>query len=286
MGHYKTDHRTDPHTDPHKNDVDLSGRLSGTVLVVAGLDPSGGAGLLADARHVAFHGFHCAGVATALTEQDSAECAAMYATPAALVGVQLQRLVGDLGPAIRAVKVGMLANADVLVAVATALRPLAANVPIVVDPVLRATKGVALFVGDISGYASLLELATLVTPNLAELAMCTGSSEARNPEEMLAQAQRLRDQRLHGHPAVLAKGGHLPGDPVDILVTTDGGVTRFSGPRTSGPSPHGTGCALSTDIACRLATGASLVDAVSASVDRLRHLIAAARPVGRGRPFL
>jgi hydroxymethylpyrimidine kinase/phosphomethylpyrimidine kinase len=250
---------------------------SATVLVVAGLDPSGGAGLLADVRVVAGHGFHAAGVATALTEQDSAECVAMQPVAPELIARQLERLVGDLQ--IRAVKIGMVANGEIARAVAIALRPLEA--PIVVDPVLAATRGARLLDGDPrEALAPLLERATLVTPNLDELAALTGATIG-SLDELRDAARRLR-ARVQ---AVLAKGGHLAGDPVDVLIDAAGEL-ELPGKRIEGPPPHGTGCALSTEIACRLARGTPLREAIRDATARLRERIAAARSIGRGRPFL
>lgn len=256
-----------------------------SVLVVAGLDPSGGAGLLADARVVAQHGFHAAGVATALTEQDSLQCTWMHPVSAEVVSNQLARLIDDFE--VRAVKVGMLASVEVALAVAQALRRLGdAHVPIVVDPVLRATRGVPLL--DLNGATPhdalqpILELATLVTPNLDELQTLTGR-EIADPDGLREGARRLR---ARGPQAVLAKGGHLPGaEVIDVLLDGDGEID-FPGRRVEGPTPHGTGCALSSEIACRLAFGASLRDAVRAATERVRVRIAEARVVGRGRPFL
>jgi hydroxymethylpyrimidine/phosphomethylpyrimidine kinase len=252
-----------------------------TVLVVAGLDPSGGAGHLADTRVVLSHGFHVAGVATALTEQDSIQCSWMHPTAPEVVSSQLARLIDDFE--VRGVKVGMLANAQVVGAVSKALRRLANNkIPIVVDPILRATRGVHLLEGTPAHVLQpILELATLVTPNIEELATLTGR-HIDNPDEMREAAYHLRSRGPH---AVLAKGGHILGDPVDVLVDAQG-HTSIKGHRVEGPTPHGTGCALSSEIACRLAIGTPLREAVLASCERTRIRIAEARTVGRGRPFL
>jgi hydroxymethylpyrimidine/phosphomethylpyrimidine kinase len=252
-----------------------------TVLVVAGFDPSGGAGILADARLIEQHGFHCAGVVTALTEQDSLMCSWMHPVAPEIVSNQLARLIDDFE--IGAVKVGMLANQDVAGVVARILRRLSLQgVPVVIDPVLRATRGVPLLEGSPQlAYGAFLELATLITPNLGELATLTGR-DVKHPDEMRDAAERLRAK---GPKAVLAKGGHIEGDPVDILVDSQGEM-RFTGGRVEGPTPHGTGCALSTDIACRLAIATPLREAVQTATARVRQLIADARSVGRGRPFL
>jgi hydroxymethylpyrimidine/phosphomethylpyrimidine kinase len=252
-----------------------------TLLVVAGLDPSGGAGLLADSRVVLQNGFHVAGVATALTEQDSIQCSWMHPTSPEVVSSQLARLVDDFE--IRGVKVGMLANAEIVGAVAKALRRLALNkIPIVVDPILRATRGVHLLEGTPAHVLQpILELATLVTPNLEELATLTG----RHIDDVDEMREAAIDLRSRGPHAVLAKGGHILGDPVDILVD-EAGDLGVKGRRVEGPTPHGTGCALSSEIACRLAIGTPLREAVLSACERTRVRIAEARTVGRGRPFL
>jgi hydroxymethylpyrimidine/phosphomethylpyrimidine kinase len=253
-----------------------------SVLIIAGLDPSGGAGLLADAQVVAQHGFHVAGTVTALTEQDSVMCSWMHPTDPSMVSNQIARLIDDFE--IRGVKIGMLANAEMAMAVARSIKRLAEmKVPIVVDPVLRATRGIPLLEGDAKrALMPLLALATVVTPNLEELAALTADHVAHDADTMRGQARRLKQ---FGPRAVLAKGGHLEGDIVDVLVD-DEGDTAIRGQRIEGVTPHGTGCALSSEIACRLAFGAPLREAVIGACNRVRLRIAEARAVGRGRPFL
>lgn len=252
-----------------------------TVLVVAGLDPSGGAGLLADTRVVLEHGFHVAGVATALTEQDSQMCSWMHPVDPTIVSNQLARLIDDFE--IRAVKIGMLGNAAIARAVATVIKRLRdQSVPIVLDPVLRATRGVPLLEGNPQvALAPLLPLVTVITPNLDELAWLTGS-QLDNLDAVIEAGQNLQ---ARGPRAVLCKGGHLPGDPVDVLIDDDG-VLQIPGKRIEGATPHGTGCALSSEIVCHLALGTPLRDAVQKSVLRIRERIAESRNIGRGRPFL
>jgi hydroxymethylpyrimidine/phosphomethylpyrimidine kinase len=253
-----------------------------SVLIIAGLDPSGGAGFLADAHVVAQHGFHVAGTVTALTEQDSVMCSWMHPTDPSMVSNQIARLIDDFE--IRGVKIGMLANPEMAAAVARSIKRLAeAKVPIVVDPVLRATRGIPLLEGNAKqALAPLLALATVVTPNLDELATLTADHVAHDADTMRGQARRLKQ---FGPRAVLAKGGHLDGDIVDVLVDEEGD-TAIRGQRIEGVTPHGTGCALSSEIACRLAFGAPLREAVIGACNRVRLRIAEARAVGRGRPFL
>jgi hydroxymethylpyrimidine/phosphomethylpyrimidine kinase len=150
--------------------------------------------------------------------------------------------------------------------------------------VLRASAGVPLLEGaPAAALAPLLALATLVTPNLDELAaLADGPPSIESAEQMCEAARRLR---ARGARAVLAKGGHLAGDPVDVLVDSDGDL-RITGRRVDGPTPRGTGCALSTEIACSLALGTPLRESVLAACERVRSRIGASRSVGRGRPFL
>ena len=253
-----------------------------SVLVIAGLDPSGGAGLIADAQVVWQHGFHVAGTVTALTEQDSVMCSWMHPTDPSMVSNQIARLIDDFE--IRGVKIGMLANPEMAAAVARSIKRLAEHrVPIVIDPVLRATRGIPLLEGNaMKALTPLLSMATLVTPNLEELATLTADHVATDAETMRGQARRLKQ---FGPRAVLAKGGHLEGDIVDVLVDEEGD-TAIRGQRVDGPTPHGTGCALSSEIACRLAFGTPLREAVVGACNRVRLRIAEARVVGRGRPFL
>lgn len=255
-----------------------------SVLIIAGLDPSGGAGLLADAHVVSQHGFHVAGTVTAVTEQDSVMCSWMHPTDPSMVSNQIARLIDDFE--IRGVKIGMLANPEMAAAVARSLKRLAdLKVPIVVDPVLRATRGIPLLEGNAKQALSpLLSIATVITPNLDELATLTADHLAHDADSMRQQARRLKQ---FGPRAVLAKGGHLEGGDtiVDVLVDEEGD-TAIRGQRIDGVTPHGTGCALSSEIACRLAFGAPLREAVIGACNRVRLRIAEARAVGRGRPFL
>lgn len=250
-----------------------------TVLIIAGLDPSGGAGILADAAVVGEHGLHAAGVVTALTEQDSTQCYRVTPVDPAVLAAQLDRVLDDLE--IGGVKIGMLAGTGTLKVVAAALERLRGT-PVVLDPVLRASSGAQLFDGDPErDFDALLGRATVVTPNLEELAALTGC-RVSSRKEMTEAARRLRERR---GAAVLAKGGHLEGEAVDLLIDESGELS-FAAQRIAGPAPHGTGCALSTELACLMALGVPLRDAARQAVDRVRIRIAQARRLGHGRPFL
>ncbi|MCA9675834.1 MAG: hydroxymethylpyrimidine/phosphomethylpyrimidine kinase, partial [Myxococcales bacterium] len=226
------------------------------VLLCAGLDPSAGAGLLADARLATILGCRPVGVATALTEQNSLAVVAANPVDPDTVGGQLSTLLSDVE--VVAIKLGMLGSAGTAHAVADAFALTVA--PVVWDPVLRPTRGdVPLFDGDPRQAVELLAPhLTLITPNADEAGLLTGTRVV-DEASAVAAAEALR---ARGVPAVLVKGGHLTGEEaVDLLVTGDG-VVALRGPRVQLPEPvHGTGCALSTAIACLLARGRALPDA-------------------------
>jgi hydroxymethylpyrimidine/phosphomethylpyrimidine kinase len=250
------------------------------VLLVSGLDPSGGAGFLADARVATLLGCRPVGVVTALTDQNSLAVVAANPVDSLVVGELLSTLLSDVE--VSAVKIGMLGHAATARAVGEALKLTAA--PVVWDPVLRPTRGdVDLFDGD--AREALEELAphlTVITPNAEEASLLSGI-HVHDEESALAAAKKLR---ALGVPAVLVKGGHLagPDQAVDLLVMPDG-ETPLRGPRVQLDQPvHGTGCALSTAIACHLAFGRSLREAcVDAKEFVAQRLQAPAKP-GRGRP--
>lgn len=257
------------------------GGASAPVLLVSGLDPSGGAGFLADARVATLLGCRPVGVVTALTDQNSLAVVAANPVDPELVGEQLSTLLSDVEVA--AVKIGMLGHVETARAVGEALKLTAA--PIVWDPVVRPTRGdVRMIDGD--PRIALEELAqhlTVITPNADEAQLLTGIA-VHDEEGAIAAGKRLLRM---GAPAALVKGGHLTGDQaVDLLVTPDG-ATALRGPRVRLDQPvHGTGCALSTAIACHLAMGRQLREACSAAKDFVaERLRAPARP-GRGRPSI
>lgn len=234
-----------------------AGRTPPRVLVVAGLDPSGGAGLLADLEALRAAGARGWAVATALTAQGARGGRGFAPAPEGMLLAQIDALLGGRERP-RAVKTGMLgsaANASALAA-RLALPPLA-KVPLVVDPVLAASSGLPLL--DVSGRAAaralepLLARARLATPNLPELAALTG-------EDVGTDEGAIRAARSLPCRAVLVKGGHRAGAPVDLLVEGRR-VTRLTGRRRPG-SARGTGCRLASAIAAHLARGEGLEEAV------------------------
>jgi hydroxymethylpyrimidine/phosphomethylpyrimidine kinase len=249
------------------------------VLTIAGFDPSSGAGVTADIKTIAAHG--CYGVAciTALTVQSGSGVLRVDPVDADLVSETLEELARDLE--LGAVHIGMLGTGKLVLVVADFL---AAHKPpaVVLDPVLRSSSGTDLL--DPPGVRLLTErllpLATAITPNLDEAARLTGL-EVTNLEQMRAAAARLHTM---GSAAVIVTGGHL--DPTIELLSLrrETGIEQetFKAARLRSPSTHGTGCAFSTAVACHLAGGRSLSEAVLLAKAYVSSAIAKAYPVGRG----
>jgi hydroxymethylpyrimidine/phosphomethylpyrimidine kinase len=224
------------------------------VLLIAGSDSSGGAGLTRDAATLALFGVEAACALTAVTAQTHTRLTAMHALPASLVRAQIEAALGS-GP-IAAVKIGMLASGDIALAVAASLPP-RQEVPIVLDPVLASSSGSALL--DEEGCRvlreELLGRITLLTPNIPEAARLLGEAPAGSEAELLRQGQRLL---ALGPAAVLVKGGHGGGsEAVDLLVQPGHPVCSLRAPRAAG-TQRGTGCTLSAAIAAGLALGLDL----------------------------
>ncbi len=250
-------------------------------LTIAGSDSSGGAGIQADLKTFAAHQVYGASVIVALTAQNTTGVSAIHAVPADFVTAQMDAVFSDLDVA--AVKIGMLATAELIETVAAGLtRHQARN--IVLDPVMVAASGARLL--EASAIAAIRErlfpLATLVTPNLPEAAALLGTGPAETDDAIDEQADRLA---ALGVANVLIKGGHGAGETsADLLLLTGGARQRFSAPRIASRNTHGTGCTLSSAIAAGLAQGLGLPDAVAAAKDYITAAIAAADevPVGHG----
>ncbi|GAA4726830.1 hypothetical protein GCM10023216_16960 [Isoptericola chiayiensis] len=219
------------------------------VLAVAGSDPSGGAGIQADLKSIAAADGYGMAAITALTAQNTRGVAAVHVPPPAFLARQLDTLSEDI--TLDAVKIGMLATADVA-AVVGAWLARAASVPVVLDPVMVATSGDRLLAREAErAVLSLLDRADVVTPNVPELAVLLDEPVATTWGAVLDQAARLAAR--HG-VRVVAKGGHLPGDVVpDALVDPGGDVVETRARRVRTRNTHGTGCSLSSGLATRYA---------------------------------
>ncbi|HSM93217.1 MAG TPA: hydroxymethylpyrimidine/phosphomethylpyrimidine kinase [Anaeromyxobacteraceae bacterium] len=246
------------------------------VLVAAGLDPSGGAGLVADLEALAAVGARGWAVATALTAQGPRGARGFEPVGEAMLRAQIDALLsGEERPG--ALKTGMLGRAAIARGLAARFQePDLARVPLVLDPVLAASSGARLFddegLGLEPALRALLARATLVTPNLPELAALTGRDVST--DEAAVEAAK----HLPVAVAVLVKGGHRDGQPVDLLVEDGRHVTRFPGTRRA-RGARGTGCRLASAIAGLLAAGAPLHEAIAGAKRVVeRYLDAAAGP--------
>lgn len=248
------------------------------LLVIAGSDSSGGAGIQADIKTACAFGVYAMTAVTAVTAQDTTGLHSIHPMPAGLVTEQIACCLSDIGA--DAIKIGMLGSAEILESVADILEHEARNVPVVLDPVLASTSGTRLL--DERGAAvlrdRLIPLATLVTPNIPEAEALAGLSIS-NKEQAMAAARQLREL---GSQAVLVKGGHASGEYAEDVLVWRGGVDALSFPRIDTRHTHGTGCTLATAIACGLAKGLWLQLAVSQAREFVQRAIEAAPAFGHG----
>lgn len=246
------------------------------VLAIAGSDSGGGAGIQADIKTITMLGGYAMTAVTAITVQNTLGVSAVHGIPDAIVRGQIRSVIEDIG--VDAVKIGMLGAATTIATVAAALIDVRA--PVILDPVMVAKGGSRLLAEDaVSALRQqLLARVDLVTPNAPELAVLTGLPVGSADDLRLA-ARALR--RL-GARAVLAKGGHLPGDEVVDWLLSDGDELRFSSARRHTRDTHGTGCTLSSAIATGLARGLPLDAAIAAARDYLQSAIDAAPGLGHG----
>jgi hydroxymethylpyrimidine/phosphomethylpyrimidine kinase len=245
------------------------------ILIIAGSDSGGGAGIQADIKTVAMLGGHPMTAVTAVTAQNTTGVSAVHPVPAEMILAQIEAVVGDLG--VDAVKIGMIGGAFAAEQVAARLERLKAEqpgVPIVFDPVMVATSGSELADDStIAAFGRLMDVATITTPNMPELKRLTSEDDPVSAALHLVGA--------HGC-AVLIKGGHEEGDALaDALIETDN-MTSWQGQRIDTTSTHGTGCTLATAIAFFLAGGSSLADAVSRAREFVRVALWDAPDLGQG----
>jgi hydroxymethylpyrimidine/phosphomethylpyrimidine kinase len=253
------------------------------VLSIAGSDSSGGAGIQADIKTITMLGGYAMTAITAITAQNTVGVQAVEAVGDELLHRQIASCIDDIG--VDAVKIGMLGSAG---AVRTAAAALAAAptggvvwFPVVLDPVMIASSGARL--ADAATTDAMVEglfpLATLLTPNLPELAALTGASLGTAADIVAAGQALARAHKFH----LLVKGGHGTGDLVtDFLFAPDGTFQEFAAPRIPTRHSHGTGCTLSSAIATLLATGIPLAKAVQEARSFVRAALLAAPEFGSG----
>lgn len=248
-------------------------------LTIAGSDSGGGAGIQADLKTFAAYKVYGASVITAVTAQNTLGVTASYPLPPEAVAAQLSAVLEDLQPG--AIKLGMLGNARIVKAVHAALEQ-HLGIPVVLDPVMLSTSGHPLLDAEGVTYMGqyLFPLSAVITPNLPEAQALTG----RMLPDLHAVEEAAQELcRTYGC-AVLIKGGHSTGEPVDVLF--DGALHRFSGKRIAGKDVHGTGCTLSSAIAAGLARGMELPAAVQTAKQYISRAMEGCFPVGGGAPVL
>ena len=247
------------------------------ILVIAGSDSGGGAGIQADIKTITMLGGHAMTAITAITAQNTLGVDGVHTVPVDMVLAQIDAVVADIG--VDAVKIGMIGSAATAEAVAEWLEALK-DVPVVFDPVMASTSGEVLAdAATIAAFARLMRVATVATPNVPELAALSALT-VQGEQAMIVAARTLAE--LHGC-AVLAKGGHLSGSVVvDILVEAAGVVERWQDEWLDVRHSHGTGCTLASAIAMGLGAGLPLVDSVARGRGYVRAALLAAPGFGAG----
>jgi hydroxymethylpyrimidine/phosphomethylpyrimidine kinase len=245
------------------------------ILIIAGSDSGGGAGIQADIKTVAMLGGHAMTAVTAITAQNTVGVISVHPIPAEMILAQMEAVISDIG--VDAVKIGMIGSAFAAEQVATRLERLRIEqpgVPIVFDPVMVATSGSSLADdATVSAFGRLMNVATVATPNLPELKRLTSE------EDPVAAALHLVGE--HGC-AVLIKGGHEEGDALADALIEEDNMTSWQGQRIDTTSTHGTGCTLASGIAFFLAGGSSLSDAVARAREFVRIALHDAAELGQG----
>ena len=247
-----------------------------TALTIAGSDSGGGAGIQADLKTFAALGVYGTSALTAITAQNTVGVTGVHEVPVDIVAAQIEAVLTDIGA--DAVKTGMLSSAAIIETVARELAHFRVDL-LVVDPVMVAKSGDRLLREDAldAMRRNLVPLATLVTPNVPEAKALTGLT-IESPEDIRAAADRIVGM---GAKAVVVKGGHLSGPPVDTLY--DGHeFTEFTTERIETKNTHGTGCTFASAIAAGLANGLVLQEAVSDAKEYVTEAIRHSFPVGQG----
>ncbi len=252
--------------------------MKGRVLIIAGSDSGGGAGIQADIKAVTALNAYAATAITALTAQNTLGVFGVHPVPVDFIRQQIDLVLDDIGA--DAIKTGMLHSAEVIETVARAVREKAPNVQLVVDTVMVAKGGASLLDPGATGAlrSHLLPLATLITPNAPEAAELLGA-----PVDSLSALQSAAQALAKlGPQAVLVKGGHVAGDIVRDVLWSEGRLETFDSPRIASTSTHGTGCTLASAIAAGLAQGMSLRDAIIRARAYVQEAIRTAPGFGKG----
>jgi hydroxymethylpyrimidine/phosphomethylpyrimidine kinase len=252
--------------------------MHGRVLVIAGSDSGGGAGIQADIKTITAFGAYAATAITALTAQNTLGVHAVHMVPLDFIAQQIAVVLDDIGADV--VKTGMLGDTATIEIVCDTLMRHVERMPVVVDPVMVATTGAILLASDAVAALRnrLLPLAHVITPNIPEAEVLAEVAIT----DVASMRQAARALLEVGVPAVLLKGGHLHGEQVvDLLATLDG-IEEFVSPRIETRHTHGTGCTLASAVAAGMAQGLSLRDAVARARAYVWAAIASAPGLGSG----
>ena len=250
--------------------------MQGRVLIIAGSDSGGGAGIQADIKTVTALGGYAMTAVTAVTVQNTTGVSAIHDIPIDIVAAQAKAVLSDLGA--DCIKVGMLHTPEIIEAVVGVLSNVG-EIPIVVDPVMVAKGGAALLADDSLAILrdQLLPLATVLTPNIPEAQELSGIDPESDPDGALDALAEL------GPKSVLLKGGHLSGEQViDRLRLETGETLSYEIPRIDTVHTHGTGCTLASAVATGLAQGLSMVESVVRARAYVLEAIRTAPGLGQG----
>ena len=252
--------------------------MKGRVLIIAGSDSGGGAGVQGDIKTVSALGGYAATAITAITAQNTTGVLGVHAAPPEIVRAQIDSVLTDIGA--DAVKIGMVWSDAIVAQITAAYDAHGAGAPLVIDPVMQSTSGATLYASGAAGSvkAELFPRAYLITPNIPEAEILTGI-EIETQTDMIHAAEMLLSL---GPAAVLIKGGHLDGETIVDILLDETGMRAFAGARIASRNTHGTGCALAAAIATGLAQGRALEEAVERGRRFVQAAIAAAPGYGAG----
>lgn len=246
------------------------------VLTIAGSDSSGGAGIQADIKTIAAHKMYAMSAITALTAQNTTGVYGISEVTPEFIEQQIDCIFTDIYP--DAVKIGMVSNSKIIESIAKKLKEYNAK-NIVVDPVMVSTSGSKLLSDEAQNalISKLIPLGTVITPNIPEAEVLCGFS-INNEQEMIKAAKEI--SKFYSG-AILIKGGHLVNDAIDLLYE-GGNIRWYSEKRITNPNTHGTGCTLSSAIACNLADGKNLDESIRSAKSYLTGALEAMLDLGKG----
>lgn len=246
------------------------------VLTIAGSDCSGGAGIQADIKTITAHKMYAMSAITALTAQNTTGVYGIEEVTPEFVGQQIDCIFNDIRP--DAVKIGMVSSSKIIEVIVEKLIQYQPE-NIVIDPVMVATSGSKLLCDEAMNtlISKLIPLATIITPNIPEAEVLCGF-QIKNEEDMMKAAKEI-SKTLKG--AVLVKGGHLVNDAIDLLYENES-IHWFKSERINNPNTHGTGCTLSSAIACNLAAGTSLAESIENAKLYLTGALRSGLDLGKG----